>query len=61
MCDSEKKRVADLSCSSGDCDSNGLLGLRLGYLLLTKVAKVDLAKNFISTLIIYKQDILMDM
>jgi hypothetical protein len=38
MGDSEKKRIADLSCSSSDGDSDGLFGLSLNEYRSTKVA-----------------------
>jgi hypothetical protein len=54
VCDSEEEGVADLSGGSGDGYSDGFLGVvALSGVGVTKVAKVDLANNFISTLIIY--------
>jgi len=59
MSDSEKKRVADLSGSSSDSNSNWLLGLGLDGKIDTKVAKADLDNSFISTLFILNfQDII---
>lgn len=51
---SEEERVADLSSSACDCNSDWFLGVvGLSDVGVTNVAKVDLANNFISTLIIY--------
>ena len=30
VCDSEEERIADLSCGSGDCDSDGFFGFGEG-------------------------------
>lgn len=53
VCDSEEERIADLSCGSGDCDSDGFFGFGLGVVWGTKVLWRDRVRWFISTLLIY--------
>lgn len=52
VCDSEEKRVADLSCCSGDGHSHGLFDFGLCGGKGTKVLKRERVRWFISTLII---------
>ena len=52
MCNPEEKRVADLSCCSGDGHSHGLFGFGLYGGKDTKVLKRERVRWFISTLII---------
>jgi len=58
MCDSEKQGIADLPCGASDSHSDRFFGFGLNKYVRTKEANADLAKKFISTILIISWPVL---